>query len=206
MSGADNTTDDRNAMLFREAERAYESDKMEVAIDSFTKLCNDGVAEACQYLGFIFGVSHNGATLDNAQSRFWYGKYFLLLRQRMVRGDADACLLLGKHYQYGDEIAQDHEKARSLIAEAAEKGLPGAQFHLANLYRFGGCGVSTSMELYSYWLGKAVVNRFPEALYQRGLDLLSEGSTGSSDKAWAVIEEAALLGCLTAQEHLGRRV
>ena len=180
-----------------DAKAAYEADEMPAAIERFTTLAEQGLAEACQQLGFIFKTEEK--FLDPERSQLWYGKYLFLLRRAAENGDASALLSLGQHYQYGELVGTNYNKARSLFLRAAQMGHEEAQFHLANLFLHGWCGCPQDDDQYVEWLSRAADAQHPEALFTKGTRLRA---AGVEDEGLALIRRSAELGFWVAQEYL----
>lgn len=181
-----------------DAQAAYEADEMPAAIERFTALAEQGVAQACQQLGFIFKTEEK--YLDPGRSQLWYGKYLFLLRRAAENGDASALLSLGRHYQYGELVGTNYEKARSLFARAAQMGHAEAQFHLSVLFLHGWCGCPQDDDQYIEWLSRAADAAHPEALFKKGAHLRAAGAEA---EGLALIRRSAGLGFWVAQEYLG---
>jgi uncharacterized protein len=180
-----------------DARAAYEADDVATAIERFTPLAEQGVIEACHYLGFIHKTEPN--FMDPQRSGLWYGKYLLLLRRAAESGDSGALLSLGKHYQYGDLVGVDESKARSLILRAAQAGHAQAQFHLATLFLHGWCGCRRDEDLYLEWLYRAADALHPEALFKKGMLLRTQDA---DEEGMALIRRSAELGFWVAQEFI----
>lgn len=186
--------------MLLDAEAAYEADDIPAAIEQFTLLAEQGVIEACQYLGFIYKTEPGFA--DPQQSGLWYGKYLLLLRRAAESGNLDAVLSLGMHYQYGDLVGVDDSKAKTLILRAAQAGHADAQFHLATLYLHGWCGCRKDEALYFEWLDRAANAQHPEALFKKGTLLRA---TGADEEGMALIRRSAEQGFWVAREFISKQ-
>lgn len=180
-----------------DAKAAYEADEIPAAIERFTALAEQGVAEACQYLGFILKTEEKFS--DPERSRLWYGKYLFLLRRAAENGDSSALLSLGKHYQYGELVGTNYEKARLLFLRAAQMGHAEAQFHLSNLFLYGWCGCPQDDDQYIEWLSRAADAEHPEALFKKGTRLRAGGAEA---EGLCLIRRSADLGFWVAQEYL----
>lgn len=136
---------------------------------------------------------------DSSKSSWWNDKY-LFFKKYSDNSNLNATLELGLAYQYGSCIGINNKKAVALIEKAAEEGLDEAQFHLSGLYRYGWAGLAKDYEKISCWLDKAVAQEHLEALYQKGLDLLTLDSNSSEGINY--INRSAELGFWVAKEYL----
>ena len=102
-----------------------------------------------------------------------------LLKEPAQKGDAKAQFVLG--YCYGGYVTWhedskkmiDHEKEAYWFSKAAEQGIIGAMYYLANCYSEGK-GVEKSSEKEYYWNKKAALSGFPESMLRLG-DLYRDG-------------------------------
>ena len=62
------------------------------------------------------------------------------VEKRAAKGDAQSQYLLGRVYQKGDVVRQDHRKAAGYFVQAAEQGHAEAEYQLACCY-YAGLGV-----------------------------------------------------------------
>lgn len=193
---------DHQTQRFSRAVSAYEADEMEVALQLFEALANEGVAKACQYLGLIFETG-DGVMKDLAIANFWYTKHRRILQECAMAGDADAALDLAKLYQYGDNVEVDWPKALLLFRRAAEGGHADAQFHLATIYKYAWCGCNQDLKSYDYWLNEALGKDHAEALYLRGIELAQ--TQEGRDTGLEYVRKAAAKNFWPAQEWLDSR-
>jgi TPR repeat protein len=74
------------------------------------------------------------------------------LRERALKGDADAQFTLGKNYEAGRSgLKKDYKEASRWYRLAAEQGDPFAQASLALLYRFGKGVVQDYVQSYMWF-------------------------------------------------------
>ncbi|HTK83709.1 MAG TPA: tetratricopeptide repeat protein [Patescibacteria group bacterium] len=73
------------------------------------------------------------------------------LRHRAPRGDADAQVLLGEHYEDGDGVKQNYGKAAGWYERAADQGNARAQNRLGYLY-LRGLGVPQDYSEAYFWI------------------------------------------------------
>lgn len=192
-------TEDQINGCYKKAEELYEAGDLVAAVEIFMRLANAGDYRSCFNLGFIYKIG-DGVVKNTITSEGFYFKGIRLLTSLSAEGSSSAMLVLGKIYQYGDNINKDHSKALSLINKSAAIGNSDAMFHLACIYLNGWCGQKHSREEYRYWLNEAVRADHPEALFTEGLRLISMHS--KSEDGLSLIKRAAEHGFWPAVDYL----
>jgi len=90
--------------------------------------------------------------------------------------------------------------------QAAEKGLPAAQYNVGMMYS-AGQGTDRDLEQSLTWYGKAIERDYAEALVERGwLSARGLGVTNSFSEATNWWWKAASIGCSIARRELGLQV
>lgn len=181
----------------KKAEAAYEADKMEYAISAFQALADEGIPQACQYLGLIYRTGDGVEKNDLAASQ-WYSKYVFLLQNQSRSGSNSAKYDLAKLYQYGEHVNKNEGKALKLFTELAEDGFRDAEFSLASFFKHGWCQCPINEKKYVFWLKKAAEHHHPEAMYYYGLMLVKEGDVKNGEK---LLSESAGYGFWLAQDY-----
>lgn len=132
-------------------------------------------------------------------------RYLAELRERVARGDAEAEVALGNLYESGQSVLPpDPARAAEWYRRAADKGHPGAQFNLANMY-LDGLGVPKDAGEAVAWYRKAADQG--DTLAQFSLGSIYDTGAGrvprhnASAALW--YRRAADRGLATAQYRLG---
>lgn len=155
----------------------------------YEQAAQQGEIEALYYLALLYRDGE-GVQPDLERAQKLLHDFLLAIRAAANRGEATACLRLGKMLQYGDSLLKNETEAVHWINKAAELGLPEAQFHLSRLYAYGWCGVEKNLTAERLWLNKAVDNGYPEALYIKGVEEANdyletkEASALASARSW----------------------
>lgn len=125
------------------------------------------------------------------------------LEELVKQGDADAMNRLGYMYQNGEEVSQDHKKAKDLYEKAANLGHAVAMNNLGTMYYFGQC-VPKDYSKAKEWFEKAINLGLVDAMNNLGA-MYATGLEGSQDysKAQELYEKAANLGSVYAMVNLG---
>lgn len=186
----------------QEAIRLCENHEFSAALPILLKYGKSGEPKACLQLGYAYKCGGDGLEKDDNLSESWYSSYIFNLTVRWNKGDIAAARELAGCYQYGDVVGIDEGKAFRLYSECAKSGDGQSQFHLSSLWRHGLCGLSKNGEAALYWLDMAVQAEYPEALYQKGLDLTEGRDLESCKSGRVLIEKAASLGFWPAQKYL----
>lgn len=97
---------------------------------------------------------------------------------------AEARFDLGRRYRNGDGVPRDAVRGHMLIAEAAQRGHPGAMFLLSNMLADGD-GVARNEAQARKWLEAAGVLEHPEALQQMALHAAAGTLGYAADQARA---------------------
>ena len=77
------------------------------------------------------------------------------LKQKAIKGDAEAQFTLGMMYLLGRDVTQDDKEAAKWITKAAEQGHTNAEFNLGGMY-LDGVGVPQDDDAADKWTKKAV--------------------------------------------------
>lgn len=141
-------TANSSASLFQSAVSAYERKNYPVALKIFTKLAEQGHANAQFALGVMYD-NGEGVPKDASQAVTWY-------RKAAEQGHAGAQFALGIMYRHGEGVSKDMAQAAAWYRKAAEQGHAGAQFSLGAMYDSGE-GVPKDYVQAAKWfyLGKA---------------------------------------------------
>jgi len=91
-----------------------------------------------------------------------------LFQRAADAGNSNGMFLLALRYADGIGIPQDCEMAAKWCFEAAKAGSHGAMVELAIWFRDGKNHVRVDMEQCLYWLIKASLDEYPNALYELG--------------------------------------
>lgn len=177
---------------------ASDKDDTDTAYALFTKLANEGCAEACFQLSLMYeyglGVEENILISER-----WHAKYFSLLLANIKQGCQHSLFRLAEMYDFADGLPLDVEKALEIYTQLAEAGYPEAQYVLANRYNHQRPQFyPEETRKYKYWLKKAAESAFPEAMYYYGIMLLREGD---KELGWKYIMGGAEGGFWIAQEY-----
>ncbi|MDK2125310.1 tetratricopeptide repeat protein [Parachitinimonas caeni] len=188
--------------LLRQAEMLYEEESFERALEIFQQLALLGVAEAYKYIGLIYRYGEGVLSEGSHQSEIWFSRYIDQLHENLRNGDLESGYILALSYQYGDMVEIDEEMAKKLFMSCAEKGHGPSQFRLSTLWRYGWCGLEVDIERCMHWLDRAISSEYPEALYQKGLDLVNMGGKEAEVQAMTLISNAAQRGFWPAEDYL----
>lgn len=85
-----------------------------------------------------------------------------IMEQRANLGDTSAQYFLGSKYHDGINCKKDDVKAVKWYQMAASKNNVNAQFHLGQIYLFGGVGINKDVEKGLFWMEKAASQGLPE--------------------------------------------
>jgi TPR repeat protein len=157
-------------------------DERREGVESYRRLALDGVPAAQGTLGHLLLRGLPGIAPDYAQSRRWLSVAAL--------HDAQAAYDLSALYRNGYGVARDPQLAIRWLEQAAQAGLPLAQFQLANEYRFGAT-LPHDDALALQWLTRAANAELPEAnlalaiAYRNG----ELGMARDEDEYWAHVKE-----------------
>jgi uncharacterized protein len=104
-----------------------------------------------------------------AYSRGDYKNAFRQFERLAKKGDGKAQILLGRMYQRGEGVPEDHAKAAKWFRRAAEQGLSDAQFFLGCIYEKGQGVEQDYTQAYMWYSlatdqGNKVARRFRNAL------------------------------------------
>lgn len=188
--------------LLEEAIIHYESDEMESAVAKFRQLAKLNNEEAYLYLSLIY-KDGDGVIRDELESKRLKKKYVQIVNEKASEGDIKYKLKYAYILQYGDGIDSDENQAIKLLKELASEGLAEAQFHLYTIYQHGFCGQNVDFSVAEYWLDLAFESNWPEAIYIKSLQLLSDDR--NSTEAVALLKKSADLGFFPAEELLNER-
>lgn len=186
----------------KEAEDLYEKDEMDRAIDLFHQLAENGNAQAFLYLGLIY-KSGDGVISDVEKSRKYYLEYFEIIKNKAAKEDWGSVFELGRLYQYGTIVSVDNGLAIKYIQAAAFAGVAEAQFHLANIYKYGWAEVPINGHKYGFWLEKSVKSEHPEAIFFYAMEIVN--LQGVTDEVIALVRKSAMLGFWVASDWLAGR-
>ena len=141
-------TANSSASLFQSAVSAYDRKNYPVALKIFTKLAEQGDANAQFNLGVMY-ANGKGVPKDASQAVTWF-------RKAAEQGDAKAQFNLGVRYANGEGVPKDASQAVTWFRKAAEQGFAQAQFSLGLRYA-NGEGVPKDYVQAAKWfyLGKA---------------------------------------------------
>ena len=173
---------------------------MQLAISQFSKLAEVNDEEACLYLSLIYKYGEDGVPQDELKAKRLRKKYVEILLDKANRGDVQSKLKYAYILQYGDGIKMDENKALDLFKELAQDDVTEAQFHLYTIFCHGFCQQSHDSITANYWLEKAFTSNWPEAIYIKALQILSNDD--DSLEAMNLLEKASDLGFFPAKECL----
>lgn len=157
-------------------------DERREGVESYRRLALDGVPAAQGTLGHLLLRGLPGIAPDYAQSRRWLSV--------AASHDAQAAYDLSALYRNGYGVARNPQLAIRWLEQAAQAGLPLAQFQLANEYRFGAT-LPHDDALALQWLTRAANAELPEAnlalaiAYRNG----ELGMARDADEYWAHVKE-----------------
>ncbi len=157
-------------------------DERREGVESYRRLALDGVPAAQGTLGHLLLRGLPGIAPDYAQSRRWLSV--------AASHDAQAAYDLSALYRNGYGVARNPHLAIRWLEQAAQAGLPLAQFQLANEYRFGAT-LPHDDALALQWLTRAANAELPEAnlalaiAYRNG----ELGMARDEDEYWAHVKE-----------------
>ncbi|MFL9886525.1 tetratricopeptide repeat protein [Paraburkholderia agricolaris] len=157
-------------------------DERREGVESYRRLALDGVPAAQGTLGHLLLRGLPGIAPDYAQSRRWLSV--------AASHDAQAAYDLSALYRNGYGVARNPHLAIHWLEQAAQAGLPLAQFQLANEYRFGAT-LPHDDALALQWLTRAANAELPEAnlalaiAYRNG----ELGMARDEDEYWAHVKE-----------------
>ncbi|HTW79114.1 MAG TPA: tetratricopeptide repeat protein [Terracidiphilus sp.] len=127
---------EQQANAARPAEQAYEDAQMLNAQQEFDKArplfeqaCNDGHANACASLGYMYDAGKGGSQ-DYLKASAAYQK-------ACDGGVVASCTSLGILYEYGHGVTQDYGKARTNYQKGCDGGYPSGCSYLGDLYLTG---------------------------------------------------------------------
>ncbi|TXI34658.1 MAG: sel1 repeat family protein [Aquipseudomonas alcaligenes] len=112
--------------------------------------------------------------IKHEKAAYWYGK---AADQGSLIGQAN----LGRLYEKGRGVPQDHFAAKKLYIAAVKGGMPAAQYNLGRMYEKG-IGTSKDLVLAYALYSIAIAREHPEASYARQR-LALEMSEGDRKKA-----------------------
>ena len=166
------------------------------------KAAQAGNPEAQFRLGVMYG-NGEGAALDYAQARGWFGK-------AAAQGHESALLTLAWMHANGVGAAVDEDSARRLYLIAAEGGSTKAQYLVATMYRFAQYGVEKDVATAVGWYLKAAEQGLANAQLTLG-KMIMEGKGVERDDAVALewLTLAHINGSKRAEDyvkHLIRRM
>ncbi len=104
--------------------------------------------------------------------------------RRAEAGDAEAQLLAGNAFAFGEGVAPDEKRAFGFYRQAAMQGLPDAMFNLASCYRRGE-GVARDIECAIGWYLKAAETDKQAATFELG-EIFGTGEGVAIDATKAV--------------------
>ncbi|WP_444516774.1 tetratricopeptide repeat protein [Paraburkholderia fungorum] len=157
-------------------------DERREGVELYRRLALDGVPAAQGTLGHLLLRGLPGIAPDYAQSRRWLSV--------AASHDAQAAYDLSALYRNGYGVARNPQLAIRWLEQAAQAGLPLAQFQLANEYRFGAT-LPHDDALALQWLTRAANAELPEAnlalaiAYRNG----ELGMARDEDEYWAHVKE-----------------
>ncbi|MDT8839128.1 sel1 repeat family protein [Paraburkholderia fungorum] len=157
-------------------------DERREGVELYRRLALDGVPAAQGTLGHLLLRGLPGIAPDYAQSRRWLSV--------AASHDAQAAYDLSALYRNGYGVARNPQLAIRWLEQAAQAGLPLAQFQLANEYRFGAT-LPHDDALALQWLTRAADAELPEAnlalamAYRNG----ELGMARDEDEYWAHVKE-----------------
>jgi len=157
-------------------------DERREGVELYRGLALDGVPAAQGTLGHLLLRGLPGIAPDYAQSRRWLSV--------AASHEAQAAYDLSALYRNGYGVARNPQLAIRWLEQAAQAGLPLAQFQLANEYRFGAT-LPHDDALALQWLTRAANAELPEAnlalaiAYRNG----ELGMARDEDEYWAHVKE-----------------
>jgi TPR repeat protein len=161
-------------------------DEQREGVELYRQLALDGAPRAQATLGHLLLRGLPGVVPDYVESRRW-----LTLAASHDSRDAQAAYDLATLYRNGYGVPRDAGLAIRWLEQAAQAGLPLAQFQLANEYRFGAT-LPHNDALALQWLTRAANAELPEAnlalamAYRNGeLGLLRD-----ENEYWAHVKES----------------
>lgn len=157
-------------------------DERREGVELYRQLALDGVPAAQGTLGHLLLRGLPGIAPDYAESRRWLAV--------AASHDPQSAYDLSALYRNGYGVARDPQLAIRWLEQAAQAGLPLAQFQLANEYRFG-TTLPHDDALALQWLSRAANAELPEAnlalaiAYRNG----ELGMARNEDEYWAHVKE-----------------
>jgi TPR repeat protein len=163
------------AQDFQKAYDAFLAGDYATALQEWTPLADQGVADAQFYLGLMY-KNGQGVTQDHAEAFKWY-------RLAANQGVADAQFYLGSIHI----LTEDYAEAVKWRRLAAEQGHAFAQYSLGTMYKIG-MGVLQDNVMAHMWYNLASANGRNGAGEERD-ELAGEMTTVDISKAQAMARE-----------------
>lgn len=180
----------------------YESDEIELAIQLFQEMAEEGCEESNLYLSLIYRDG-DGVDKDEVAARRFKKRYVDIVEHKANKGDSYYKLKLGSMLQYGDGVPADEMRAFNIYRELAEENDPEAQFILYSIYAHGWCSKNIDEGEARKWLERSALGDWPEALCILAVKMMSESDDlESRNKAVAMLRKSLELGHWPAEEHL----
>lgn len=161
-------------------------DEQREGVDLYRRLALGGAVPAQATLGHLLLRGLPGVAPDYVESRRW-----LTLAASHDSRDAQAAYDLATLYRNGYGVTRDASLAIRWLEQAAQAGLPLAQFQLANEYRFGASLPHDDAKALQ-WLTRAANAELPEAnlalaiAYRNG----ELGMARDENEYWAHVKES----------------
>ena len=174
-----------------EAKRALAGGHFVVAAAIFTRLAEEGNADAQAYIGYLYHKG-KGVEADLGKAVDWY-------RRAAAKGNRDAQYNLALAYAFGEGVAQDDAEAVMWYRRAAEQGSAIAQYSLGVSYALGE-GVSQDNVEAVKWYRAAADQGYAAAQYNLGY-MYRSGRAGVRD----LNEAIKWYRLAAAQGHPGAR-
>jgi len=155
----------------------------EQAFDLYSKMAEDGDADAEVYMGLSYDFGIN-VPRSRMKAAGWY-------RKAALKGRASAAANLGVLYFTGDGVMRKPAEAISWFHKAAEGGSVTAKYCLGRMY-FQGEGVAVNYAEAAAWLEKAArQGNAPAGVLLSSMYATGKGIEGSTEKAYMWINLAS---------------
>jgi TPR repeat protein len=178
-----------------DGKRALAEGRFASAAELFTRLAEQGNAEAQAHLGYMY---YTGEGVESS-----LGKAVEMYRRAAVQGNRDAQYNLAVAYAFGEGVAQDDAEAVIWYRRAAEQGSAIAQYSLGVSYALGEGLMRDDSEAIK-WYRAAAEQGYAAAQYNLGYSYRSGHGIEADDiEALQWFEAAARNGHASAQYSVG---
>lgn len=187
----------RNARHFRKAAAARADGDFKVAFPLMLECAEQDQPKACFLLALMY-LNGEGVVPNPSE----YKRWLLRLQQLAEAGDPDAQWELNCKYRWGNHFEENRELANMWLQRSAEGRNSEAALTLFYYFRNGAEGFKKDARLAEEWFSRALAEKHPEALYLRGVALLSRQE--DSLQGLVLLKESASTGFLPSIEALER--